>query len=51
MEDGQVGEATANVVRHVVKERKSNKEAVPIQVQALVEDSALGSLPPLQTAT
>ena len=51
MEDGQVGETTANAVCHVGKERKSKEEPVPIQVQTMMEDSALGSLLPLQTAS
>ena len=51
MEDGQVGETTANAVRHVGKERKLNKETVPIQVQTMVEASAQGRLLPPQTAS
>ena len=51
MEVGQVGEAMANVVKHVDQERKSKKEPVPIHVQAIEEVSATGNLPPLYPAT
>ena len=39
-----------NAVRHVDQERKSNKEHVPIHVQAMEEVSALGDLLPLHPA-
>ena len=39
-----------NAVIHVDQEGKSNKEHVPIHVQAMEEVSALGNRPRLHTA-